>query len=455
LKRFQTGPDKYLVANAITGEVVVFNLAGLAILDALAANEQPTCDASVLEELRRMRFLFRSRDEEQWIFEQACHTSWIDFRRGVSRHYTFILNSHCNFNCRYCFERPEYRATASTLSRRQMDAAFRVIDRYSTKRGGLESPDIEIFGGEPLLPGSRPALEYLLRSAAERGLMASIQTNGFHLSSFVDLFAAFATHIRQIQLTLDGPPAVHDRRRTPKDGSPTFAKIVSGIEALRSLELPFRINIRMNVDRENIEYLEPMARFYEQRHWTVDTRFAFTAAPVDNRCGALDNDGRLLGWNELFEHVLPLSTDKGGGPYDLSVFKVTSHFRQYFAAAARAGSEPPPFTPKVVYCEAAAMKLMAFHPDGRIYPCPETVGMVDLAIGTYWPELILNRRKARQWRRQTILTRPRCAGCEMSTFCGGGCILTALMRNGSMSIPDCEQGPETLDSYFAQVRNPG
>ena len=285
--------------------------------------------------------------------------------------------------------------------------------------------------------------------------MASIQTNGYHLTSFADFFRAFAPHIRQVQLTLDGPPAVHDRRRIPKDGSPSFDRIVAGIEALRKIEAGFRINIRMNVDRENVGYLETMASFYHQRGWTADERMAFTAAPVDDRCGALNGDGRLLGWNELFERVLPLSTDTGGGPYSLSVFKVATYFRQYLGALARPGGRPPAFIPKVLYCEAAAMKLMALHPDGRIYPCPETVGIEDLAIGTYWPEFVLDRRKARPWLRQTILKRPRCTGCELSTFCGGGCILTALIRNGSMSLPDCEQGPEILDAYFAQVREAG
>jgi uncharacterized protein len=373
----------------------------------------------------------------------------------VPRHYTFILNSHCNFNCPYCFERPEYRERAGTLSTEQIDAAFRVIDRYSTRYGKHEFPGIEIFGGEPLLPKSRPSLEWLMRAAAERGLMAAIQTNGFHLLSFLDFFRTFGSHVRQIQVTLDGPPAVHDRRRVPKDGTPSFERIVEGVDALRSLQLPLRIHLRMNVDRENIDYLEPMAQFFDARGWNADERIGFTAAPVDDRCGGLRGDDRLLGWNELFERVLPLSTDTGGGPYSLSVFKMAAYFRQYFAGIAQRSGDLPSFIPRVVYCEAAAMKLMAFHPDGRIYPCPETVGMEELAIGSYWPKLVLYRQRAKKWLNQTILKRPRCAACELSTFCGGGCILTALVRNGTMSQPECEQGPEILDSYFAQLRQAG
>ncbi|HUL51168.1 MAG TPA: radical SAM protein, partial [Candidatus Nitrosotalea sp.] len=207
MKRFRAGPNAFLVTNAITGEIAVMNSAGISILDSLAADERPTAPVSFVEALIGKQFLFGSREEEQAAFEETCQTSFREFRRSVPRHYTFILNSHCNFNCRYCFERPEYRERVATLSTEQIDAAFRVIDRYSTRHGKHEFPGIEIFGGEPLLPKSRPSLEWLLRAAAKRGLMAAIQTNGFHVASFLDFFRTFGSHIRQIQVTLDGPPA--------------------------------------------------------------------------------------------------------------------------------------------------------------------------------------------------------------------------------------------------------
>ena len=451
MKCFEVGSDRYLLANAITGEIVVINRSGVSVLSSLAGGRVPACDESLLEELNAKRLLFTSREEEETYFRQVCNRAWADFKQNAPRHYMFIVNSHCNFNCRYCFERSEYRSRVTGVSRDQIDAAFRVIDAYSARNIRSQSPDIEVFGGEPLLPQSRPEVEYLVSAAADRGIMSSVQTNGYYLSSFVDFLAEHSSCIRQIQVTLDGPRKIHDQRRAPKNGR-SFDRIVSAIEELRDRAVSVRLSIRINVDRENVDYLPAMIDYYRQRGWDTDDKITFIAAPVDNRCGALNGDDRLLGWKGLFEYVLPLSSDRNTGLFDLSVFKALSYFRQYFGSIARQPGEMPEFVPKVLYCEAAASKLMAFHPDGRIYPCPEAIGMQHLAVGTYFPKFMLDRQKLRPWRQQTIMNRPRCAGCNISTFCGGGCILTALMQNGDMSVPDCEEAPEVLDMYFAQTR---
>ncbi len=451
IKAFEVGPNKHLVCNAITGEIVVMSDAGIRLLDALRRGDVHSCGSGVLEELERKRFLFASQEEEEGIFLEVCRSSWNDFRLNAPRHYTFIVNTHCNFRCPYCFEEV-FNAPPKTLTQEQIDAAFRIIDRYAAKQAQDKAPDFEIFGGEPLLPDSRPVLGYLMSQIAERGGQASVQTNGFFLLSYIDFLDAHQEHISQVQVTLDGPKEVHDRRRIPKGGQPTFDRIVSGIDALVKQELPIRINVRMNVDRDNVDYLETMAEIFEANGWAGNSQFTFIAAPVDNRCGTIRNVEALLGWHELFERVFPLSADSGRGPYDLSVFKIASYFRYYLDTVRKSCPVQPRFTPKVLYCEAAAFKLFAFHPDGRIYPCPETVGKEPLAVGTYYPRFALDRSRARQWRRQTILNKERCRSCEISTFCGGGCILAALMQNGTMTEPVCDDAKALLEFYFGEIR---
>ena len=454
LRTFDLGSGHHVVCNGITGKLVVMSDAGLRLLDTLRAGD--ACPPGIQRGLARERLVFASRQEEERAFVDACEAAWDDFRRHSPRHYTFVVNSHCNFNCSYCFEAAA-KAKEMTLTREQIDAAFGIIDRCSAEEPPDGPQNIEIFGGEPLLPGSRPVLDHLMSRLAERGGLASIQTNGYHLSSYLDLFVRFQAHIGQVQVTLDGPREVHDRRRAPKGGQPAFDRIVAGIDALRRLDLPLKVHVRMNVDRDNFSQLEAMAEVYQAHGWARDPRFTFVAAPVDNRCGTMRSSDHLLAWGELFERVFPLSTDSGGGPFDLSVFKITTYFRHYLDVARRsagaARKESPRFVPKVVYCEAAALKLFAFHPDGRIYPCPEAVGMEHLAVGTYCPTLELDERKAAPWRGQTILARNRCRTCAIATFCGGGCVLTALLQNGTMAEPVCEDAPEILEQYFGQVRD--
>lgn len=455
IKIIKSGQDKWLICNGLTGEVLVTNSTGYQFLSKLQHEETVNCDPGLLNVLRGKRIVFADKEEEERLFAEVCNKSWRDFRRHAPRHYTFIINTDCNFNCPYCFEREELRARARMLSTAQVDAAFSIIDRYAQRHSTQQRPQFEVFGGEPLLPRSRNLLCYLLEQIADRGYTTSLQTNGYYLTRYLDFFETYQDHIGQLQVTLDGPKTIHDKRRIPRNGAATFDRIVAGIQAVATQNPLLRINIRINVDRENVDYLEEMAKFYTAQGWTSDGRFTFTAAPVDNRSGTLKDPSRLVGWCETFQRTLPLSIDSAGGPFDLSVFKSIDYFRYLFSTVRDANHEQPLFIPKVIYCEAASLKLFAFHPDGRIYPCPETVGVADLAIGTYYPEFALNYQNAKQWAGQTILKRRQCRECDIATFCGGGCALASLLQHGSMSQPVCEDAESIVDSYFSHVFSGG
>jgi uncharacterized protein len=421
------------------------------MLEALKSGASAAPSTQFLDVLQKNHYLFASPGEEEAIFEGICQDSWTGFHRDVSQHFTFILNSHCNFNCPYCFEQEAFRAFANTLSPAQIDAAFRVVDTFMREGSPAGAAEFEIFGGEPLLPASRSNLVYLIGRIEERGASTSLQSNGYYLASSLDILRMHQATVQQLQLTLDGPPEIHNKRRVPRSGEPTFDRIVEGIDRLLSENLPININLRMNVDRTNVDALESMAKYYDDKGWTRHSTMTFVAAPVDNRSSSLNNPELLLGWHELFERVLPLSIDSGGGPFDLSIFKATNYFRYYFNTLSQQGHKKPVFTPKVLFCEAAALKLFVFHPDGRIYPCPESVGMNELAIGKYYPEWKMDEANMELWRAQTILSRPQCRECEISTFCGGGCVLNALLKNGSMAHPECENAQELLSAYFDKI----
>lgn len=446
-KAYRVFPNKNLVCNAITGEIASLSDQAMLLFEALGSGEDQPYPPRLLEELERKRFLFDSQAQEEAAFVRVCEASYAEFLAQVPRQFVFILNTHCNFNCPYCFEHEDFRAHASTLSEAQIAAAFAVIDAKMQEDGQSGAPQLEIFGGEPLLPAARPNLEIIMGQLEKRGLAASLQTNGYTLTRFIDFFVRYQKTVRQIQVTLDGPPHIHNRRRVPRSGEPTFDTIVAGIDQLLQQQLPIRIALRINVDRDNVDYLEEMASFYASKGWLHHPQINIVAAPVDNRSASSKKPELLLGWHELFERLLPLSTD-AGGPFDLSVFKPVEYFRYYMATIGQPNAPQRVFVPKILYCEAAALKLFAFHPDGNIYPCPESVGMQAMAIGTYAPHWQMDEQRAGQWSDQTILNRERCRTCEISTFCGGGCVLNALLHNGSMASPECDHAPELLDAYF-------
>lgn len=452
IKIMPAQPGRYYVCNAITGEIILLSETGLEAFELLRRNVVLTSHQELIKVLKQKFFLFDSQEEEERTFCYICKNSWNSFQNDFPTHYTFIINTHCNFNCPYCFEVESARRVSMTLSIDQIDSAFDIIDHQTSEDPRRKEASIEIFGGEPLLRSSKAIIEHIFKNISSRNLTASIQTNGYYLSEYLDLISYYSDFINLIQITLDGPSHIHNKRRITWGGEPTFDRLVEGIDEFLQMGLPIQLNLRTNVDLENIEFLEELIKFYERKEWVHHPRVSFIAAPVDNRCGNLTSVSKLVSWHAMFERIFPISKDNCR-VFDLSVFKAVTYFRNYFSALSHGNQTSQLFIPKVVYCEAAALKLFVFHPDGRIYPCPESVGMHDLAIGTYFPYFHLFPEKTLLWQNQTIFQRERCPSCEVSTFCGGGCILSALLENGSMRHPVCDDTPEIIEAYFRYVTN--
>jgi len=60
-------------------------------------------------------------------------------------------------------------------------------------------------------------------------------------------------------------------------------------------------------------------------------------------------------------------------------------------------------------------------PYGYIFPCLLAVGINELAIGTYYPNVEFKENSIRN---RNIDTIPECRECTYSLLCGGGCALS-------------------------------
>lgn len=67
--------------------------------------------------------------------------------------------------------------------------------------------------------------------------------------------------INSVQITIDGPKEVHDRRRILRNGKGTFDRI---IENIRNIHDILRVSIRINVDKENADRVFELIDFIEK-----------------------------------------------------------------------------------------------------------------------------------------------------------------------------------------------
>jgi uncharacterized protein len=450
LRIYNLSPDKYMVCNALTGEVSVIKRAVFQQMEALRDGRLTECSAPVLRALEEKKLAFQTRAAEDAAFRSLVESSLSEYLQRARTEYCFAVNTHCNFNCVYCFEPEAVRALAATLSEEQLEAAFGVVDAAMAAQPQPPAPEFTLFGGEPLLLPAKPTVISLLQRVAARGHRANIITNGYSLSHFLDVFDVYHNAIESVQITLDGTEMDHNQRRVLKSGSGTFAQIVTNIDAFLSRDYATRCSLRISFDKNNLPGVAALNQLLDEHGWSQHPRVSVFPVTIQDHqsCGSMAG---LIDHHDLLEALFPYSTDCGGGPFDLSSIHVLGHVRNFLGMAAK-GKEPTTFSPRATFCGGTALRLFVFHPDGRIYPCYEVMGQTNIAIGTYYPEYRLDRNMSQQWSGARLLQQQECFDCTISTFCGGGCASGALAKTGALKGAFCEGAHEVFDRYFNLIK---
>ena len=234
------------------------------LLDPVTAREIEQGTFSDEAELVTRGYLVEPAEEIR--LYRSAYLEFLD-RRDASEVQLFFAPWYaCNFACPYCYQEG-YSREGEMLSKEVTDAFFDYIGREFAGRRSY----VTLFGGEPLLPGkgARQSIEHFLARASLQGQSVAVVTNGYTLSEYLETLSG--APIREIQVTLDGVGAVHDRRRPLRGGGPTFERIVEGID--RAVEHGFPVNLRVVLDRDNIDSLPELARFAGERGWLGSSKF--------------------------------------------------------------------------------------------------------------------------------------------------------------------------------------
>lgn len=114
------------------------------------------------------------------------------------------------------------------------------------------------FGGEPLygLAAIEDLAPFFLSITREHSIRygSVMTTNGYLLTPEIAR-KLFDWEIRSFQITIDGAPEDHDRNRPARDGQGTFWTIFNNLRAMRELPDLFRVDLRVNFDRQNHAHL--------------------------------------------------------------------------------------------------------------------------------------------------------------------------------------------------------
>lgn len=301
------------------------------------------------------------------------------------RYLILALTTRCNLQCVYCYH--------DTI-KHPMDMSLTVVDAALQLAEGQDASfHLQLTGGEPTLVPE--LLEYAVRQARgqRRPCTIGVQTNGTALTK--ELARLFLNYKVQVGVSLDGPPVIHQKAR---GGT---AETMRGLSLLEKCGVPFRV----------------------------------TAVVGEHNCLTLDRLVLLLGNYRLSRGIgLDLLTCKGRAAQGVrpaprkdlrrgliamakALEAVNRHrswplqFRELDKVRSRISGSTRPF------CHACLGQSLAVHPDGRIFPCGQTLGDARFAAGTVWcPEADKLRIEQR-----IVAKSDHCDTCPFQGNCPGDC----------------------------------
>ena len=426
--RIRNSENSFIV-NLLSGNADILNRSDAGKIEALRKGEALT-DKKFLDELIEKGYIIDESDESREY--RRKYLDFIDSREKDEVQIFFVTNYSCNFACSYCYQ-DQYSNPADELNKDVIDAFFNYVKKEFASRRKY----ITIFGGEPLLnsPRQKELIEYIISRSAEADFSLCFVTNGYHLEEYIPVLRK--GKIREVQVTLDGTAPVHNSRRFLKGGGGTFDKIVKGIDAC--LKDNFDVNLRMVIDKENIDNLSDLAQFAIDKGWTKSRYFKTQIGRNYELHHCQSSPDKLFDRISLYESIFEMTKNH---PHILEFYKPAYSVSKFLSEN---GELPEPLFDSCPACKTE----WAFDYTGKIYSCTATVGKTDESLGTFYPEISRKESVIEQWETRDVTSIPGCSECPVQLACGGGCGTVARNRTGNICSADCRPVKELLELGFS------
>jgi uncharacterized protein len=352
--------------------------------------------------------------------------------------FIFVPTYDCNLRCSYCFQdhmrtNPAFNHLLRAMSPEVIDRIFTAIPQMEAYHGVSDNQhyvrNIGLFGGEPLLEKNLAIVEYIVNKALKMGKASFwAVTNATELMRYKHLLNPQT--ISFLQITLDGPPNEHDKRRIYPDGSGSFEKISENI--LMALDQGVQVNVRLNIDRNNIGKLPALADEIVKRGWNDKKNFSVYTAPIhaaNNQTdvkvtfGSWDLDRGLTQLRQQYPNMNIIKRPDDGIKNQARKLFVDSNFPQF----------------KPTFC-GAHNGMYVFDTFGDIYACWERLGDPQIRIGVVAEngDFALDAVVNDMWRSRNVTTNPVCHACPYALQCGGGCAILAEGHRGGFFKNFCD-----------------
>lgn len=441
LKFITTNNSKILMVNLINGAIDIITSE---VYEKIKNKKFDLLSDEIIESLINRRYLFSSI-KEKTNFLSALDKRINKLERETVPNYLIIPTFACNLNCIYCYEKT-YQINHTNYENEKLivNKQFEFISNHlkkfknqTTKEFSAKDISITLMGGEPLLASKKPIIEYIIEKINENNYSYNIITNGVELDYYIDYLKKYT--VDYIQITLDGPPEIHDKRRYDYNGNGSFDKILLNIK--KALDSNINVVIRCNVDKENVELLPELAKLLINKFGSHEFLHSYIFLMKDGGCAGesnVINEG--VGIDKIFnlEKKHP----------EMKIFKKKFHGAQFVNKI----FNNEPYFPSLRHCAAATNQYILDY-KGYVYKCWHGIGNENYSVGRYIPEVKLNQKIIKLWENREARQIPKCKICKYRYICGTGCPSSGHKDNSSATnilIPYCDDYEKVLDKIISQ-----
>ena len=343
-------------------------------------------------------------------------------KQAVSRQFSLTIcpTLNCNFRCNYCYQH-------HPKGKMPEDIQDKILNLLHNRTPVVSKLNITWFGGESLL--ALPVIERLSQKFSETWrdgseYSAKLISNGWGLTPKVSKLLA-DLNVRSVQVTLDGPRAIHDKRRPLLNGKPTFDRITDNIS---SADKRLKIIIRVNVDRTNASSIPEL--YDELDAAGLKGKLTIYFAPVIPYTDLCSDISQNCIPNEKWAKYTP--------SLQLSALK-----RGY------GGGNLP--KPKGHACIADGQQGLVITPKGLVYKCWNDVTQEDKAVfnlATFQQsdKMIANQQ---EWLGWSPFNNYNCRNCNVLPICMGGCPYLSVRNSGLEGHQKCKEIKHNLSEQIA------
>lgn len=308
---------------------------------------------------------------------------------------TIVPTSDCNFSCTYCYEK---KVIKNDYMKEEIQD--KIIEIVRNQSNALSSLNICWFGGEPLLAINiiERLTNAFLKICYENNITytASMVTNGYLLNR-QNVVKLNELKIQHLQVTIDGLPEEHNKRRPLVNGGGTFDIIMKNL--IENVDILPPVGMRINIDKNNINSKSGEYVY----NYIVENRLTKKVTPY---LGSIGNRNECVDSSEC-----------------LDTLDYSKEYMKHSIYISKDSQKPSNVYPRRLgnYCQADRYNSHLIGPSGDLYRCWSDIGIATKSIGNILNESdTLNRLYYKYMMFDPTMIKP-CNQCNLLPICMGGC----------------------------------